>query len=61
VLSSGWTDLVSFGRSFVGNPDLPERLRTGAGLNDLDPATLYGGGEQGYTDYPFLDEGNSVP
>lgn len=56
VLSSGWADLVSFGRAFISNPDLPERLRTGAALNDLDPETLYGGGEKGYTDYPGLQE-----
>jgi N-ethylmaleimide reductase len=61
VLSSGWADLVSFGRPYISNPDLPERLRTGAPLNPLDPATLYGGGEKGYTDYPFLDEKDSGP
>ncbi len=61
VLSSAWTDLVSFGRPFISNPDLPERLRTGAALTPLDPATLYGGGEKGYTDYPFMSEKNPGP
>lgn len=55
ALSTGWADLVSFGRPFISNPDLPERLRRGAPLNELDPETLYGGAEKGYTDYPFLE------
>ena len=36
----------------ASDPDLVERVRTGAPLNDPDPATFYGGGEAGYTDYP---------
>jgi N-ethylmaleimide reductase len=48
-------DLVTFGRPFISNPDLVERLRRNVPLNELDPATLYGGDEHGYTDYPFLD------
>ena len=55
ILSSGGADLVAFGRSFLANPDLPERLKRGGELNEPDPATLYGGWEKGYTDYPFLD------
>lgn len=54
-------DLVAFGRYFISNPDLVERLRTEAPLNDWDQDTFYGGGEKGYTDYPFYknkDEGN---
>ena len=47
-------DLVAFGRPFIANPDLVERLRTGAPLNAPEVATFYGGGEQGYTDYPTL-------
>jgi N-ethylmaleimide reductase len=46
--------LVSFGRPFISNPDLPERLRLGAPLNEYDPNTFYGGDEHGYTDYPVL-------
>ena len=38
------------------NPDLPARWRTGAELNQPDPDTFYGGGAEGYTDYPFLDD-----
>ncbi len=47
-------DLVAFGRPFISNPDLVERLRTGAALNPADRDTFYGGGEKGYTDYPAL-------
>ncbi|MBA2960582.1 MULTISPECIES: alkene reductase [Ramlibacter] len=48
-------DLVAFGRSYIANPDLVERLRSGAALNTPDRTTFYGGGAQGYTDYPTLD------
>ncbi len=47
-------DLIAFGRKFIANPDLPERLRQHASLNTPDPATYYGGGVKGYTDYPTL-------
>jgi N-ethylmaleimide reductase len=53
-LREGKADLIAFGRKFIANPDLPERLRTGAPLNADDPTTYYGGGEKGYTDYPSL-------
>jgi N-ethylmaleimide reductase len=46
-------DLVAFGRGFIANPDLTRRLRDGLPLNELQRATLYGGGAQGYTDYPL--------
>ena len=48
-------DLIAFGKAFIANPDLVERLRRNAPLNPLDAATLYGGDAQGYIDYPFLD------
>lgn len=48
-------DLVSFGRLFIANPDLTERMRHGAPLNTPDRMTFYGGGDKGYTDYPTLD------
>jgi len=47
-------DAAAFGRAFLANPDLPERLRQGAELNEPDLATFYGGDETGYTDYPAL-------
>ena len=52
AIASGAADLVSFGRPFIANPDLPERFAAGAPLDQPDPATFYGGGERGYTDYP---------
>ncbi|MFS1503436.1 alkene reductase [Vibrio lentus] len=54
VLSKGYADLVAFGRPFVANPDLVSRLQNGNELSDLDGATLFGGNEKGYTDYPAL-------
>jgi N-ethylmaleimide reductase len=53
-IQDGVCDLVSFGRPFIANPDLPERFRRGAKLNDCDEHTFYGGDERGYTDYPTL-------
>ncbi len=55
VVAAGHADLVAFGRPFISNPDLVRRLRDNAPLNDMDAATLYGGGAAGYTDYPALD------
>ena len=48
-------DIVAFGRPFISNPDLVERLRRNAPLNKPDRNTFYGGGAEGYTDYPTLD------
>jgi N-ethylmaleimide reductase len=47
-------DLVAFGKPFIANPDLVQRLRTDAPLNTPDQTTFYGGGAKGYTDYPAL-------
>ncbi len=47
-------DLISFGRLYIANPDLVERLRAGMSLNEPDRATFFGGGAAGYTDYPPL-------
>ncbi len=55
ALDSGVADAVSFGRSFLANPDLPERLRTGAALNEGNFRTWYSQGAEGYTDYPALE------
>ena len=54
ALGAGRADLVSFGKLFLANPDLPKRFARGAPLNAADHSTFYGGGEQGYTDYPAL-------
>jgi N-ethylmaleimide reductase len=54
ALARGEADLVSFGASFLANPDLPLRLAHDAPLNTPDPATFYGGDQRGYTDYPAL-------
>ena len=56
AVASGAADLVSFGRPFIGNPDLVRRLREDAPLNTADPGTFYGGGARGYVDYPTLDQ-----
>ena len=47
-------DLIAFGRPFIANPDLGARLKQGGPFNTLDRATLYGGGDAGYLDYPTL-------
>lgn len=54
VLKSGMAKLVSYGVLFLANPDLPKRFELDAPLNWPDRATMYGGAEEGYTDYPFL-------
>ncbi len=54
ALAAGTADLVAFGKPFIANPDLVERLRHGAALNPPDKATFYGGGAKGYVDYPEL-------
>lgn len=54
VLAADGADLIAFGKPFIANPDLVERLKTGASLNEPDKATFYGGGAKGYTDYPTL-------
>ncbi|MBW9055042.1 alkene reductase [Rhizobium mesosinicum] len=56
VVESGRADLVSFGKPFIANPDLVERLKLGAELNTPDQPTFYGGGAKGYTDYPALEK-----
>jgi N-ethylmaleimide reductase len=57
VTTSGQADLVSFGRLFMANPDLVERLSENAPLNPLMASdTFYGGGAHGYVDYPTLEE-----
>lgn len=53
-LQKGIAKLISFGATFLANPDLPKRFKLNAPLNTPDRATMFGGGEKGYTDYPFL-------
>ncbi len=66
TLALGHADLIAFGRAFIANPDLVERLRIGARLAAPQRETLYGGGREGYSDYPALTpaeraEAQSVP
>jgi N-ethylmaleimide reductase len=56
AIESGEADVVAFGKPFIANPDLVERLKLNAPLNPLDFSKLYGKGEAGYTDYPALDK-----
>ena len=55
AIADGRAELIAFGVPYLANPDLPERLRTGAPLNSPDFATFYSGGDSGYADYPTLD------
>lgn len=55
ALAAGAADLVSFGKLWVSNPDLPRRFELGAPLAAADPATFYTGNSAGYTDYPALE------
>ncbi|KQN02077.1 MULTISPECIES: alkene reductase [Sphingomonas] len=58
-LDSGNADAITFGRTFIANPDLPERLRTGAPLAQDDAKTWYSQGPEGYIDYPALETANA--
>jgi len=60
-LNDDKSDLVAFGVPFISNPDLPQRLKTNAELNQADQSTFYGGSEKGYTDYPTLTEQSLIP
>ena len=60
IVIDGHADLVAFGRMFISNPDLPERLRTGKPLTRYDRSTFYGGDERGYTDYPFHSQATAT-
>lgn len=54
-LQRGIADMISYATLFLANPDLPKRFELNKGYNEIDPATMYGGADKGYTDYPFLD------
>jgi N-ethylmaleimide reductase len=60
TVEGGAADMVAFGKLFISNPDLVERLRDESPLATLNQATLYGGGAAGYTDYPALTPVESV-
>ena len=60
VLSKGQGDMFGFGRTFIANPDLPQRLALQQPLNSLDATTLFGGGMIGYTDYPYFTDVESI-
>ena len=60
AVDSGAADAVAFGRAFIANPDLVERLKADAPLAEGDRATYYGGGAKGYTDYPTLAEAETA-
>lgn len=60
AVDEGRADLVSVGVPFLANPDLIERWKTGAALNAPDKATFYGGGDEGYIDYPTLEQASKA-
>jgi N-ethylmaleimide reductase len=55
VIAEGTADMVAFATDFIANPDLPRRMQIGAELSEPDRATIYGGNEKGYTDYPTIN------
>lgn len=55
-IEKGIAEFISFGTLFLANPDLPRRFELDAEINQPDRATMFGGGEQGYIDYPFLKD-----
>ncbi|WP_316780283.1 alkene reductase [Streptomyces sasae] len=54
LVEDGTADVISYGQLFLANPDLPARLKAGGPFNAANPATFFGGGAEGYTDYPAL-------
>jgi len=61
LLERQLADMIAFGRPFIANPDLPERLANGWPLAPVDAATLYGGGAAGFTDYPRYQARQTTP
>jgi N-ethylmaleimide reductase len=57
ALQEGWADLIGFGRPFIANPDLPYRLQNDLPLNEPIKEKFFGGGAEGYTDYPSYNSG----
>jgi N-ethylmaleimide reductase len=60
TVGEGKADLIAFGRPFIANPDLVKRLEEDVALNEGDQDTWYGGGREGYTDYPTLEEADAA-
>ncbi|MCD6034575.1 MAG: alkene reductase [Rickettsiales bacterium] len=56
AIAEGKVDAVAFGKSFIANPDLPHRFKTGASLNTPDAGTFYAPTREGYVDYPFFEQ-----
>ena len=56
ILAEGLADVIAYGRPFIANPDLPRRYREDLPLAEFDPATLFGGTEKGYSEYPAWKE-----
>jgi N-ethylmaleimide reductase len=56
LLAENKADAIAYGKLFIANPDLPERFKEGAPLNQLDESSFYATGEKGYTDYPMLEQ-----
>lgn len=56
MVAAGHADAVAFGRYFISNPDLPQRLRLGAALAPYNRPTFYSPGPEGYVDYPAMTE-----
>lgn len=56
AIASGHADCIAFGVPYIANPDLVKRFAKDAVLNEADASTFYGGGAEGYTDYPFLED-----
>lgn len=54
IIEDGLADLVAYGKPFISNPDLVERFKVNAPLNEWDESTFYVPGEKGYTDYPLM-------
>lgn len=55
MIHEGYVNAVAFGRPYIANPDLAERLKYNHALNEADKDTFYGGNETGYTDYPAVE------
>jgi N-ethylmaleimide reductase len=60
LIAEGAGDLVAFGREHIANPDLAERIRLDAPLNEPRPEYFYGSSATGYTDYPALTQSELV-